>query len=413
MRQSVHSEQKFRTLVELIRCADVAYTNLETTLHNFQGYPSARWAGPYLCSNPIMIEELKWMGFNLFSCANNHATDYSEGGLLATMATLDQARVTYAGIGINLEAARSPAYLETKKGRVALISAASETFGRAGPARKDMQGRPGFNPLRFDVHYVVDGKTIASLKKIADDLGLLKVYSEPSEYYFLDNRFVEGTNLGIHSATHKVDAQGNLESIRKARFQSDWILFAHHCHPGRSGRNDQIPAEFMEDFAHKCINEGVNAFIAHGYHALRGIEIYKGRPIFYGLGNFIEQSDTVEKQPAEFYEYLGLDPYLALPSDIIEDNAKEVSGRRPAEWSYEKKSQWESAVACMRFKGDRVQELTLHPISLGYDLPKSQRGRPTLADKPLANKILSKLRELSKIYDTRIDVRDGIGKIRL
>lgn len=414
-RQSVHIEKEFLSLTDLIKSADVPCTNLETTLHNFEGYPSARLGGPYLCSAPSMIEELKWMGFRSFSCANNHATDYSEGGLIATIRTLDQARVVYAGIGMNLEEARAPAFLETSKGRVGFISAASETFGLAGPARKDMQGRPGFNPLRYDLYYEVSSETIGNLRELSKKLGILEVHAEPGEYYFLDNRFVKSDQTRIRTVPNKADAKGNLESIKEAKSKADWILFAHHCHQGRCGRNHQIPAEFMERFAHESIDEGVHAYIGHGYHALRGIEIYKGRPIFYSLGNFIYQTDTVKKQPAEFYEYLGLDPQTASVRDLLDAKGKAglVSGRRPNEWSYEKAAQWESVIPYMRFKGDTLSELTLYPISLGSDLLPSQRGRPRFPDKPLAEKILRKLQELSAPYNTKIEMHDGIGKVRL
>ena len=44
--------------------------------------------------------------------------------------------------------------------------------------------------------------------------------------------------------------------------------------------------------AHWAIDQGADLFAGHGPHFLRGIEIYKNRPIFYSLGNFIFQNGT-------------------------------------------------------------------------------------------------------------------------
>ena len=59
MRQSVHSEPRFLEMVELIRGADVAFTNLEMLLHDYAGYPAAECGGTYTRADPGMIEELK------------------------------------------------------------------------------------------------------------------------------------------------------------------------------------------------------------------------------------------------------------------------------------------------------------------------------------------------------------------
>jgi poly-gamma-glutamate capsule biosynthesis protein CapA/YwtB (metallophosphatase superfamily) len=82
MRQSVHSEPDFMELVEIIRSADVAFTNHEMLLHDYEEdcYPAAQSGGTYTRADPSIITELRWMGYNLFSTANNHSLDYSYGG---------------------------------------------------------------------------------------------------------------------------------------------------------------------------------------------------------------------------------------------------------------------------------------------------------------------------------------------
>ncbi|RLI10752.1 CapA family protein [Candidatus Bathyarchaeota archaeon] len=418
MKQSVHSEPRFLELADLIRGADVAFTNLEMLLHDYESdaYPAAECGGTYTRADPVMIEELKWMGFDLVSTANNHSLDYMYGGLFKTLEHLDAAGVPHAGTGRNLAEARQPAYLETSRGRVALIAAASTfaSFGRAGAARRDMHGRPGLNPLRYETWYVVREETLEALKRVAEEMGLPEVVQPEDAYYFLRKKFVVGEDVGVHTKPHKGDMEGNLEAVRDAARQADWVLFSLHAHEGRMG-DPERPAEFIEEFARACIDAGAHAVIGHGHHAMRGIEIRDGRPIFYSLGDFIFQNETVAKMPADFYERYKLDPYSGTPADAYD--ARQKAPPRPGypahKWFTEEEKYWISVVPSMTFEGDRLTELKLHPIDLGQAKPRSQRGRPMLAEPELAERILETMRELSRPYGTEITVEDGVGVVKL
>src|SRR5947209_3576983 len=122
-RLSVFTEPNFLALAEIFRSADVGFGNLEGTVrHADEGTPGITH-GTYMTTLPEYLSELKWFGINLVSCANNHAFDYGEGGVLATARHLDAAGIAHAGSGRNLAEARSPAYLDTPNGRVAMIAA--------------------------------------------------------------------------------------------------------------------------------------------------------------------------------------------------------------------------------------------------------------------------------------------------
>jgi poly-gamma-glutamate capsule biosynthesis protein CapA/YwtB (metallophosphatase superfamily) len=99
MKQSIYSEPEFMRLVSLIRDADVAFTNLEMNLHDYgEGYyPAAESGGTYTRAPPNAIDELKRMGFDIFSTANNHSLDYMSGGQLSTISCLEAAGVPHAG----------------------------------------------------------------------------------------------------------------------------------------------------------------------------------------------------------------------------------------------------------------------------------------------------------------------------
>jgi len=418
MRQSIHDEPGFAKMLKIIREADVAFTNLEMNLHDYEEdcYPAAESGGTYTRAPPSMLDELLWMGFDIFSTANNHSVDYMYGGLFSTINHLDASGVPHAGTGRNLAEARAPAYLETDRGRVALISACSSfaSFGRAGEARRDMRGRPGLNPLRYETWFEAKEETLSKLRQVEEELSLPEVHQEPDSYHFLTNKFVAGDKPGPHTRPNKGDIEGNLASIKDAEKQADWVLVTLHAHEGRPG-DDERPAEFVETFARACIDAGAHCFIGHGHHAMRGIEIREGRPIFYGLGNFIFQNETVYKMPADFYERYKLDPYSGAVSDVYD--ARQRAPPRPGypvhKWFTEDEKYWRSVLPMMEFEGERLRELRLYPVELGQGKPRSQRGRPMMAEGELGEQILGVIKDLSKPYGTEITIRDNVGTVKL
>src|SRR5699024_7034216 len=139
------------------------------TAHNDAGYPAAVSGGTWAIADPRVITDLKGLGFNMMSTANNHAMDYSAEGLLATAENLDDAGVVYAGTGADLAAASAPTYLEAPHSRIGLISVTS-TFERswvAGHQRRDMRGRPGLNPIGYDTRHRVTAEQTDHLRDIA------------------------------------------------------------------------------------------------------------------------------------------------------------------------------------------------------------------------------------------------------
>jgi poly-gamma-glutamate capsule biosynthesis protein CapA/YwtB (metallophosphatase superfamily) len=405
----------FLRLVDLLRSADVRFINLEGTLHDYVGSPQAASGGTYVVAPPRIIEDLKWMGFNLYSAANNHMTDWGEGGLLGTIDTLERAGVTYAGIGRHLQEARSPRYLEVSSGRVALIAMTS-TFpphAPAGEQRPDCQGRPGVNPLRSLETIVLDRKTLDVLadvhgrlavdayRDVAITLGFTPPDPEDISVLF-GRRFRAGDTPGVRNEPHAGDMQGNLAWIRDARRQADWVIVSVHSHE-MAGREREQPAEFLPTFCRAAVDAGADAVIGHGPHLLRGLEVYQGKPIFYSLGNFIFQNETLLRQPADFYERLGL-PQTATPADLFD--AREARGGFGADPLY-----WETVVPVCRFEGGTLGELRLYPATLGHGLSRPQRGAPALAPTDHGRPIIERVARLSS--GCRIRWSDeGFGEVR-
>ena len=163
----------------------------------------------------------------------------------------------------------------------------------------------------------------------------------------------------------------------------------------------------LRPFARGAIDAGASTVVGHGPHYLKGIEIYNGKPIFYGLGYFIFQNDTVLRLPADNYEPYNLDS-MARVSDFNARRYNNDTTGFPANPII-----WESVVAMPVYKGDKLTELKLHPITLGYAKPSGRRGRPMLADPVLGKKIIDDLIKFSAPYGTKITFQDGVGIVEI
>ena len=166
-------------------------------------------------------------------------------------------------------------------------------------------------------------------------------------------------------------------------------------------------AAFVTRFAHQAIDEGADVFVGHGSHFPMGIEIYKGKPIFYSVGNFIFQNETVGFFPADAYERFDLD-LRATPSDFLD--ARTAGGKKghPAEPAY-----WENMFAVCHFQSGKLREIRVHPIDQGFGRPRPQRGRPLLAEGEVAKRVLDRVARLSKRYGTEVAVQNGTGIVKV
>jgi poly-gamma-glutamate synthesis protein (capsule biosynthesis protein) len=406
---SIFSEPEFLKVRDIVKSADVAFNNFETTIRNNKGFPRfKRDPTAWLTSPHFVLDELSWMGFNLFSLANNHSLDYSEEGLVETIEVFEDAGATHAGTGRNLSEARAPVYLNTPKARIALIGINTGLEdGLAGDIRGTVPGRPGLNPLRFTTTYYLKKPDFGQFAKISKALGL----PEPKngKLNFLEHDFAVGDKANIHTEPYKPDFDGNLRFIKEARKNADFVFVSVHNHekrrPGEEYFDDQIEyiAEFVETFSKAAIDAGADAVLGHGTHCLNGIEIYKGHPIFYGLGNFISQSYQGNPKPYDWYEARGLHEKTYL------DESEETEHPSGAAEERRIRRLTSGAVAEIVFKNRKPAQITLYPIELLKQ--QVQGGRPVLASGASADEILHRLSRLSADYGTKITIDKRIGKI--
>lgn len=430
-RLSVYKENRFLSMVNILREADVAFTHLETLLHDYDGdgvYPAAEAGWTWMRSPRFVAEELKWAGIDIVSHASNHSLDYSYGGLSSTWKALDDAGLPYAGTGKTLGEARDAAYLETARGRVALVSMTSSFTGwaRAGETRRDVKGRPGVNPLRF--YYRVDPDTIEIIKQLAIRLGWWVTKADkawllnPAGIHNTIHKFVEGDEPGVVPVANEDDVDANVRSIRNARRQADYVLVHLHSHEWDPNEGLHAPPAFVPPFAKLCIDAGADIFIAEGSHApLRGVEIYKNKPIFYDPGDFILMSNTVTRQPADFYWREGYDAaarrWEATPADGFDARSPLLHG--PGQINppggYFAEPVLGAVIGLCSFGPDNnLVELKLYPVDVSMVRePRSQSGLPMLAEPDLAKKLIGYMGELSAPFGTSIEYENGVGLVRL
>ena len=427
-RMKAFNEEKFLKLTHILKQADVSVANLEMLFHDYES--SWQWSGAtYTRSDPKNLEELKWMGIDAVTTANNHSFDFSEGGFLTTLDHCREIDLPTAGGGHDIDQARSPAYVDSPRGRVAVMSATS-TFSeqsRAGAGRPDFPGRPGVNALRHQVTHHVERDVFEALQRANRELGYADVMDatrafgfrgnedavdHATEVEFLENKFLLGEEFARNTTADQGDMTGIGNWIRGAQKQADWTIYGVHCH--ESGEDGEFhgstrvsPPQFLEEFARWTIDQGCALFAGHGPHFLRGIEIYKNRPIFYSLGNFIFQNESVLRLPDEAYRRFGLG-YDQTPGDYLDTRSGGGTRAFAGDPVF-----WQSVVAVCNYAGGDLKEVVLYPIEMGHGLPIPQRGRPVLSQGPMAQEILTWLQEVSRPYGTEISIEGDIGVIRV
>ncbi|RPJ85362.1 MAG: CapA family protein, partial [Acidobacteria bacterium] len=200
-----------------------------------------------------------------------------------------------------------------------------------------------------------------------------------------------------------------LRSIRNAARQADHVIVYAHSHDISGASATSAAPEHLRTFIKKCLDAGADMYAVSGPHRLRGIEIYKGKPIFYSLGNFFMQNETIEPSPDDMYEGQGLGND-ALIADLYDRRSRldPKTGLATAYYSADSEA-WESVVAVPEFVGDRVTRIKLYPVDMGFSMPRSQKGTPRLANAELGRKIIERVAAMSKVYGTAITFDGNIG----
>jgi len=244
---------------------------------------------------------LRWAGIDVVSTANNHALDAEGEGLLDTREALWKAGVGAVGSGRDLEDARRPFIVERNGLKVGFLGYTQ--FVNAGTSAFAQDDRPGVVPL--------------------------------------DPFVIE-------------------EDIHRLRDQVDYVVVSFHW----AIENSQDTHPDARAFAHRVIDAGADVILGHHPHVPRGVEVYKGKVIFYSLGNFIFGHN---------HDYW-MNNYLAR----------------------------------LHLTPDGVREVEILPISgRGNDL-----AQPFLLDSGDATALLQDIQARTRALDTTMEIRGNVGIIR-
>ena len=309
-----------------LRSADVVFSDLEVAIRGPNAGAPTREALTLHTAEPAILDCLRELGIDLLATSNNHAFDLNTGGIVDAIAALRARGIPFAGTGMNLAEASRPALVTTPGRPVALVAAASGKVRAGGMATAE---RPGVAEIRRSDDGVLDAddvaRTLAAIRAAADR-GAITIF-------YLHNHHWEEPN---------------------------WIT-----------------PDWQRSLARAAVDAGAALFVAHGTPLLQGMEMYRDRPLFHGLGSFIFQ--TIKE-----------DHYDALA--------------------------WQSAAVECRFEEDRFVGADLVPIQLnaeGVGGPSDMvtRGRPSLANAAEARIILERLAFLSDRLGYRLVHDGGVARI--
>ncbi len=394
----------------------------DTTVGNLEGFLVDRrnWAGSNGYGNNWAPKEqaqaLANLGFDMV------APGEADGGPEAQISTekwLETVGIKRAGYGANLSIARQPAFQELPQGRVAMIAAFPIGAVASGPAATNKDGndspeRAGMNPLRLTVWNTVTAPQMEQLKAIRDSIVARRTEPDlarptdlptdrPGRLSFLGKNYMVADKPGAwHYEMNAGDEEAQVLAVRNAKEYADFVMFTMHVHENRFAfqaySQDHYPPDYLVELTHKLIDNGADMYVGHGNHTMQGIEIYKGRPIFYNHGNFAVQR-------------FGSDDSAPNPGNLTQIEASEFG----SSW-LQQEINLTAYVANTKYVDGKLVEIRIYPVDLGVDTSKTPWSRSSIAQTPtpeLAKKILTNIQKWSEPFGTKITIENNIGIIRV
>jgi len=323
-----------------------------TSIAGVEGTP----AGNPLASRPVTLvaQDLADLGLDLAAPAEPAAATALTPLGIGSAATACQAAVQYL-----------------PQGRIALI--------------------PGSDPMRATADKIVTREQLVQLKAIRDAIVARRTepdvsrpiatpVDEPDRVAIFGNTYVAGPEPGDTKFEMSAPArQANVAAVRSAKEFADFAILT--MRPTRDVgvhvATDHAAPQHLRDLAHEAIDNGADLYVGLGQHLVQGVEIYKGRPVLYGLGDL-----SVHRLGA-----------TELPE-----------------------SSHVAVLATATYQDGILQEVRLYPIDLGIDKTQRAASKTGVAMTPspaVAAKILGDLQTYSKALGTTIAIENGVGVIRV
>ena len=242
----------FARVADTLRSADVLFGNLECCLYEVAGGHSVSDEGFW--APPAAGRALQLGGFHALGNANN--VNYGPEAIRSSLAELDRLGIAHTGAGINDGAARAPAVVESKGLRVGFLQRTSVYWPTNHEAGTHS---PGVAALRGNTAYQLPLHKTRPEIPPANRPGVPPVVVTWADPDYL--------------ARYRAD----LEALRK---RVDILVASHHW-----GLGEEV-LQYMTDIAHAAVDAGADVVIGHGPHYSLPVEIYRGKPVYYGLGSF-------------------------------------------------------------------------------------------------------------------------------
>lgn len=412
-------------LVDTFQGADAAFANAEFCCPRHDTPPAPRRYTTAVREE--LLDELANLNIRLVSFANNHTGDFGPKGVIDTLEAVERRGLLPGGIGRDLYEARSARFLDTPNGRIGLVAASTTRAAdfTASVPGAGVAARPGLNPLRFGRAYVLPSREFEQLQKIDEMLGIgpsrrevqaVEVMKDPGPDRFSFGSVFEGSlpiergdTAHVRYFVNEKDRDAILANVADAVNRSDCVIVSLHTHEGiKENWYETRPPAFIEEFARKAIDLGAVAFVGHGAHMLRGVEIYKGRPIFYNLGSLLMEFEAGEQRMTpEMYEGFGLSRD-ALPSQMHMSRVADAAGNWIGFYADSRFSK--GCLAVCDFVDGQVA-VKLQPLDLDFRRSRrAERGVPRIPSPELGREIAEDMARMSEPYGTavRYDAGDGM-----
>ncbi len=410
--------EKRKSLDAFFEGCDIKITNLETNLSNFGGFANQYSGGTWLNTAKELFPYLESFGFNFYGTANNHCMDYSYAGMLSTIDFLDEKGHAHAGTGRSLSDAEKPAIITLKDGKTVAVFAVDtsmEPASMAGVGSKVFAARPGVNYLRHKTAFTVSQQEMEDLKRIAastalnfardGDIATGFILPDPEGVFVFGNTTFTTDPDAPRSACNEKDLNRLIGNIRKAKEENDLVLVMVHCHD-EEGTSAVAPPTYLKEFCRAAIDAGAGAIFGGGCHELRGMELYRGKPIFYSLGDFIYQGMRVAYLPPDFLEKYGVDVNATAKEGLAARSRGGKIGLQTNEKNFL------TVLPKLTFEGDKLTELVLMPVKLGFQTGDEKlEGLPYFATGSEGEKIFRKYQKLSADLGTELIFENGYIKV--
>ena len=270
-------ESYFEKSKELLRAADISIGNMEDPHTDRPSWSNmeSHSAPPSRLSH---LSAFKYAGIDVATIGGNHCFDQGANGILDPIEYFHANGIATCGAGIDYEAARKPAIVERKGLKFAFLH-----YNLTGPREC----------------YATIMKTGAAYIRIATA-------------YCNDRAEPGGSPTAIYTIADPRGKQNMVDDIYYARKIADHVIV--YFHSGSSG--NPLLNMYELELTHHCIDVGAQMVLCCHTHALSSIEIYRGKPIFYGLGNFVTVTGAMDpnaknarQRHTNFYGWPGVQPW--------------------------------------------------------------------------------------------------------